>query len=79
MQKARVKLARKEIFLDRSKFFDDNVRDIKDSEICYVFFNDSEVVFFSEKSQFLAKISTDELQHLILDGSVRLMPWERNP
>lgn len=44
-----------------------------------MFFNDSEVVFYGEKSQFLAKISTDELQHLILDGSVRLMPWERNP
>ncbi len=79
MQKARVKLARKGIFLDGSKFFDDNFRHVKDSEFCYVFFNDSEVVFYSEKSQFLAKISTDELQHLILDGSVRLMPWERNP
>ena len=78
MQKARVRLARKEILLDRSKFFDDNVRDGKDSEICYVFFNDLEVAFYSEKSQFLAKISTDELQHLILDGSVRLMPSEGN-
>ncbi len=78
MQKARVKLARKGIFLDGSKFFDDNFRDVKDSEFCYVFFNDSEVVFYSEKSQFLAKISTDELQHLIFEGSVRLMPWEGN-
>ena len=78
MQKARIRLARKEIFLDKSKFFDDKFRDIKDSEICYVFFNDSEVVFYGEKSQFLGKLSTDELQQLILDGSVRLMPWERN-
>ena len=78
MQKARVKLARKGIFLDRSKFFDDNFIDVNDSEFCYVFFNDSEVVFYSEKSQFLAKISTDELQQLIFEGSVRLMPWEGN-
>ncbi len=75
MQKARVRFNEKTILndgliIDRSVISESE----DDEKIYFAFFDDSDVALYSDKSKFLTKIKTDELERLIENGSVQVIP-----
>ena len=75
MQKARVKFNKTTTLNDGliiNRSTSSNNHDAVDFYIA--FFNNSEVFLYTEKSQFLTKINSDELENLIQDGSIQVVP-----
>jgi hypothetical protein len=75
MQKARIMFNEKFILsdwliIDKGLFFHND----DDEKIYYAFFDESTVALYSNQSQFVMKINTDELERLIENGSVCIMP-----
>ena len=75
MQKARVRFNEKTILndgliIDRSLISENE----DDEKIYFAFFDDSDVALYSDKSKFVTKIKTDELERLIESGSVQVIP-----
>jgi hypothetical protein len=75
MQKARIMFTEKfmlndGLLIDKDLFCDEE----DDENIYYAFFDDSTVALYSSRSQFVMKINTDELERLIENGLVHVMP-----
>ena len=78
MQKARLKFNNKVasnnfLFVHHSPV-SDGIDGDSDGEIYFAFFDNSEVALYSQKSKFFAKMHTDDLERLIDDGSVQIIP-----
>ncbi len=75
MQKARVRFNEKTILNDGLIIDQSVISESEDDEkIYFAFFDDSDVALYSDKSKFLTKIKTDELERLIENGSVQVIP-----
>ncbi len=75
MQKARIEFKKKTILDDGLVIHQSENLDESDEEkIYFAFFDDSEVALYSNKSKFIAKIRTDELEQLIEKGSIKVLP-----
>jgi hypothetical protein len=76
MQKARVSFKEKTILNDRlvieKKLFSENDRD--DEDVYFAFYDNAYVALYSSQSRFVTKIKTNELEHLIKNGIICLMP-----
>ncbi len=74
MQKARVRFNEKTILND-GLIVEKTLASADDNdEIYFAFFDDATVALYSSRSRFLTKIKTDELEHLIENGSIHVMP-----
>ncbi len=75
MQKARVRFNEKTILNDGLIIDQSVISESEDDEkIYFAFFDDSDVALYSDKSKFVTKIKTDELERLIESGSVQIIP-----
>ncbi len=75
MQKARVRFNEKTILNDGLIIDQSVISESEDDEkIYFAFFDDSNVALYSDKSKFVTKIKTDELERLIENGSVQVIP-----
>ncbi len=75
MQKARVRFNEKTILNDGLIIDQSVISESEDDEkIYFAFFDDSDVALYSDKSKFVTKIKTDELERLIESGSVQVIP-----
>jgi hypothetical protein len=76
MQKARVSFKEKTILNDRlvieNKILSGNSRD--DENVYFAFYDNAYVALYSSQSRFVTKIKTNELEHLIENGVIFLMP-----
>ena len=78
MQKARLKFKKNfpsnnVLIFHRATVFDGD-QDIDEENIYFAFFDDSEVALYDKKSKFFAKLNTDDLEKLIDDGSIQIIP-----
>ncbi len=75
MQKARVRFNEKTILNDGLIIDQSVISESEDDEkVYFAFFDDSNVALYSDKSKFVTKIKTDELERLIESGSVQIIP-----
>jgi hypothetical protein len=74
MQRARIKFKEKTILDNGLIMLNEIFNKKNDDEIYFAFFDDSEVSLYSKKSQFVAKIKTDELERLIQQGNIQVIP-----
>ncbi len=74
MQRARIKFKEKTILDNGLIMLNEKFNKKNDDEIYFAFFDDSEVSLYSKKSQFVAKIKTDELERLIQRGNIQVIP-----
>ncbi len=75
MQKARVRFNEKTILNDGLIIDQSVISESEDDEkVYFAFFDDSNVALYSDKSKFVTKIKTDELERLIESGSVQVIP-----
>ena len=74
MQRARIKFKEKTILDNGLIILNEKFNKKNDDEIYFAFFDDSEVSLYSKKSQFVAKIKTDELERLIQQGNIQVIP-----
>ncbi len=75
MQKARVRFNEKTILNDGLIINQSVISESEDDEkVYFAFFDDSNVALYSDKSKFVTKIKTDELERLIESGSVQVIP-----
>jgi hypothetical protein len=74
MQRARIKFKEKTILDNGLIMLNEKFNKKNDDEIYFAFFDDSEVSLYSKKSQFVAKIKTDELERLIQQGNIQVIP-----
>jgi hypothetical protein len=76
MQKARVSFKEKTILNDRlvieNKSFSGNTRN--DEGVYFAFYDNAYAALYSSQSRFITKIKTNELEHLIKNGVICLMP-----
>ena len=74
MQRARIKFKEKTILDNGLIMLNEIFNKKNDDEIYFAFFDDSEVSLYSKKSQFVAKIKTEELERLIQQGNIQVIP-----
>ena len=74
MQRARIKFKEKTILDNGLIMLNEKFNKKNDDEIYFAFFDDSEVSLYSKKSQFVAKIKTYELERLIQQGNIQVIP-----
>ncbi len=74
MQKARVRFNEKTILNDGLIAAKTLASANDDDEIYFAFFDDATVALYSSRSRFLTKIKTDELERLIENGCIHVMP-----
>ena len=74
MQRAKIKFNEKTILDNGLIMLNEKFNKKNDDEIYFAFFDDSEVSLYSKKSQFVAKIKTDELERLIQQGNIQVIP-----
>lgn len=74
MQRAKIKFKEKTILDNGLIMLNEKFNKKNDDEIYFAFFDDSEVSLYSKKSQFVAKIKTDELERLIQQGNIQVIP-----
>jgi hypothetical protein len=77
MQKARVSFKEKTILNDglviERRLFSGTAED--DESIYFAFFDNSYVALYSSQSRFVTKIKTDELESLIENGRIDVIPY----
>ncbi len=75
MQKAIIKINKKVDFNNILKIHHAAVFDADDDDkVFFAFFDDAEVALYNQKSKFVAKMNTYDLDRLIGDGRVQIVP-----
>ncbi len=77
MQKAIIKIDKKGTLnyvlkIHQAGLFDADAED--DEKIFFAFFDDAEVALYNQKSKFVTKMNTDDLDRLIEDGRIQIVP-----
>lgn len=78
MQRARLKLNKNftfnnVVFFQKATLTGED-KNFDEEAIYFAFFDDSEVALYDKNSKFFVKLNTDDLEKLIEDGSVQIVP-----